>query len=368
MVQHAMGSMKQWLATIIVASIGGMIFSLLHIPVPWLLGPMVAIVISTNVFKYEQFRWHHTLRNIGLVMIGYTIGLSMTAEALYQLSKNIPYMFTFSVILLLLCAGIAYVVTKLSAVDYETAFLASIPGGLSQVLMIAEEAKGINFAVVAVTQITRIMIIMVTMPIVVLIPLFRDPEGSGGVGEIATVVNTSFFPNIFYFGLACIVAVFIGKKIKLPTSQLLAPIIATAGLQFLIPGPELPELLLNAAQFMIGTHVGLLLRTKDLPSKKRTLSLAFISGSLLVICSIMLSFVLVKLQPLSHATSLLSLAPGGQDQMGIVALEVNADVSIVAGYQFFRTLFIYIVVPPLMFLLFKRRQTKQRSKKSGIPT
>jgi len=50
----------------------------------------------------------------------------------------------------------------------------------------------------------------------------------------------------------------------------------------------------------------------------------------------------------SEATGLLSLAPGGMDQMGIIANEIHADLSIVAGYQLFRMFFILFVVPPLL--------------------
>ena len=48
-----------------------------------------------------------------------------------------------TLLLLLFCSGIAYVVSKLSDSDYSTSLLGSIPGGLSQVVLLAEETKGI---------------------------------------------------------------------------------------------------------------------------------------------------------------------------------------------------------------------------------
>lgn len=366
MSHHAFSSMTQFLITVVIAIIGGAVFDLLHIPVPWLLGPMIAMVIGTNVLNYQQFIWHSSLRNIGLMIVGYTIGLSMTATALQNMAKQIPFMLIMTIILILLGSVIAFIISKISATDYQTTFLASIPGGLSQILILAEETKGINFAIVAVTQIIRIMIIVITMPLVVMLPMFREP-GAEQTSDLVLqqhATSVSLFPNLIPFVIVSIVATYIGKKIKLPTRHLLAPIIGTAILLFFIQGPELPPLMINAAQLMIGVHVGLLLRTNDLPGKMRTLTLAVISGTLLVAGSIILSFILTKFQPLSSATSLLSLAPGGQDQMGIIAHEVNADLSIVAGYQFFRTIFIYIAVPPLLHFIFKdRNQNKQRQKK-----
>jgi uncharacterized membrane protein AbrB (regulator of aidB expression) len=43
------------------------------------------------------------------------------------------------------------------------------------------------------------------------------------------------------------------------------------------------------------------------------------------------------------------------DQMGIIAKEVNADLSVVICYQLFRTLFIFLVVPSLIKFIFRSR-------------
>jgi uncharacterized protein len=40
--------------------------------------------------------------------------------------------------------------------------------------------------------------------------------------------------------------------------------------------------------------------------------------------------------------------------MGIIAHEINADVSIVTCYQLFRTFFIFFAVPPLLRAIFGR--------------
>lgn len=53
----------------------------------------------------------------------------------------------------------------------------------------------------------------------------------------------------------------------------------------------------------------------------------------------------------SAITSFLSLAPGGADQMGIIGHELEADVSMITGYQLFRILFIFFAVPPLLKLI-----------------
>lgn len=354
-------NMKQGFVTLMVAILGGLLFKLVHIPVPWLLGPMVTMVIVTNTLK-RQFVWHVSIRNIGMMVIGYVIGLSMTASALQDMVKQLPSMILMTLLLLLLSAGIAYVISKVSSQDYNTSLLASMPGGLTQIVILAEETEGINLAIVTVTQVMRLMLIIIAMPLLVMLPVFKD--GSAGVNTPLQMEpsSVSMFPNIIVFAVVGIVLTVVGVKIKFPTAHLLAPMLGTMLLQISgVKGPELPELLTNIAQLMIGTHIGLMLNANQLPGKARTISLAFISGIMLVFGSVLLSFLLTMLHPISSATGLLSMAPGGMDQMSIIAHAIGADLSTVSGYQVFRTLVIFFALPPFIKWFFS--YTEERKKK-----
>src|SRR5699024_2273626 len=220
-------------------------------------------------------------------IIGYTIGLSMTAQALKSVATQIPYMFFMTVTLLLLCAVIALFISKVSDNNFNTSLLASMPGGLSQVLILAEETKGINLAVVTITQIIRLMLIIVSMPILVLFPFFQGGGQTTSSIELAKTSDVSLFPSIFLFIAVALLFV----KIKFPTAVLLGPMLGTILLQLAcINGPELPNFLTNSAQLLIGIHVGLMLNIADVPNKLRTITLAFLSGILLFTGSIFLSF------------------------------------------------------------------------------
>ena len=350
---------KKFSITGITAVAGGLLFMLLHIPVPWLLGPMAAMVVGTNALKCS-FTWNPRLRNIGMMIIGYTIGMSMTAEALHGIVKQLPYMVILTVVLLLFCSAIAFFITKVSASDYNTSLLASVPGGLSQVLILAEETKGINLAVVTITQIIRLMLIIVTMPLLVLLPMFQGKGHPETADPMSDAALSNIFPSILVFILAAVIFTFIFIKIRFPTAVLLGPMVSTVLIQLAgLHGPPLPDAIIGAAQLLIGIHVGLMLNIADVPNKIRTISLAFVSGILLILGSICLSFVLTLLQPVSHATALLSLAPGGMDQMGIIAHETGASLSLVSGYQLFRTFFIYFAVPPTVKWIFTWRNNRR---------
>lgn len=349
---YALHNIKGIFITCIIAVIGGVLFQLLHLPVPWLLGPMIAMVLCKNLLQWD-LAWPYHLRNAGMMVVGYTIGLSMTLAALREMAVQLPSMLLMTVLLMVLCAGIAWIVSRYSDSDYRSALLGSIPGGLTQVIVLAEETKGINLAVVTVTQIIRLMMIVIAMPLLVWIPFFGNHTGDGGAATLPVETSVSLFPNIILFALVGFILAFLGNKIHFPTAYLLGPMMGTIVLQVLgFSGPHLPGFVIHAAQLLIGTYVGLMLKASEIKHKGRTFSLAIGSGLMLMVGSVVLSFILGWLHDMSRATALLAAAPGGMDQMGIIAHAIHADLSIVSGYQLFRTFFIYFAIPPILKLLF----------------
>ncbi|PLR95324.1 AbrB family transcriptional regulator [Bacillus sp. T33-2] len=344
------------MAALLTALAGGIVFSFLQTPIPWLLGPMAAILITAR-FRKIEFYWPPGIRDTGLIVVGYSIGLSFTQDALVQIVHKLPSMLVMTVLIVSFCAGIAFVVSRLTGVDYPTVLTGSIPGGLSQMILFAEEVKGIDITTVTFLQVARLLMIVFFVPFIIFGPLL------GGVNPGARFASApggqidSLFPNGIVFAVICVVFAILGKKLKFPTPFLLGPILGTAILNIAdLKGPALHPYILDISQFMIGGYIGLLLKPEKLHHKARVITLALISGMLMIIASLCFSLYLVHRYGISPGTSFLSLAPGGMDQMGILAHEVNADLSMVTGYQLFRLFFIYFAVPPLLRLFFRYRE------------
>jgi uncharacterized protein len=346
--------------TLFIASFGGILFSFLGIPIPWLLGPMTAVLISSKSRGFHAL-WPRQIRDAGLVLLGYSIGLSLTKAAMVQIFGKLPIMLLLTIILIAFCAGIAFFVSKLSGIDYPTVLTGSIPGGLSQIITFAEEAKGINLTVVTFLQVTRVIIIIFSVPFLISSPIFDHLSGKT---TLDLAENTGlFFPNILLFVVICVIFAFIGKKLNFPTPFLLGPIVGTAILTISgFHGPELPTILLDLSQFMIGCYIGLMLKPEKLQNKTKILTLAIVSGIVMVLGSLGMSMLLVHFYDITPSTGFLSLTPGGADQMAILAHEVQADLSMVAGFQLFRLLFIFFAVPPLLRWIFKKKLLKKEEK------
>lgn len=355
------------LLTFITALLGAELFRLLGLPIPWLLGPMLGTLAGSSFFK-QSYAWSPKIRNAGMILVGYVIGLSMTLTALRSMSHQLPYMLLMTFLLLLMCSGFAWLIAKISGLDFLTLLMGSVPGGLTQVLALAEETEGTDMTIVTVNQVVRLMMIVICIPLLIFSPLFgnhHEEAGSAGAASSAAaeqitqtaapLPQAGFSVDLLLFLAVCVIAALIGNKIKFPTAFLLGPALSAAVLQMIWgPGPALPHVWTNAAQLMIGAYVGLLLKPAQLQKKVQTIGYALLNGLLLLLGSIVLSLILKGLQSFSISTALLSMAPGGMDQMSIIAQEIHADLSTVAGFQLFRTFFIFFAVPPLFRLLIGR--------------
>jgi len=349
----------QFLVTFVISFIGGAVFLLIHMPIPWLLGPMVAVFLAARIGNMKLY-WPVQLRNSGLIIVGYTIGLSFTKSALIQIVHQLPSMLLMTVLTLAISALFAILISKLTGVEYPTILTGSIPGGLSQMITLGEEIKGLDLTVVTFLQVTRLMMIIFIVPLLITSPLFA-------VGDLHAVSSkmaaqwSNLFPDIIIFAVVGVVFALLGKKVKLPTPYLLGPIIGTAIVNIgFVDGPSLPTTLTNLSQFLMGGYIGLLMKPEALENKGKIITFSLISGFILILTSLGLSFLLVTLHHVSNITSFLSVAPGGMDQMGIIAHAVHADLSIVTGYQLFRIFFIFFIVPPLLKWFFKRHYRKSK--------
>ncbi|GAB6930642.1 AbrB family transcriptional regulator [Paenibacillus sp. JCM 10914] len=359
--KSGLSELKRHLTTFAVAFLGGLLFTWIDIPVPWLLGPMVLTLAVSLIFKIS-LPWHSSIRNVAMILIGYMIGLSFTMETLWAMAGYLPAMLLLTGMLMLMSGAFAYLMSRLSGLDFPTILMGSIPGGLTQTLILAEETKGIDLTTVTVYQVIRLMMVILAVPLLLFSPLY-GVDRAALTDEVISGANTvpegvrvgaGLSWEMFAFVITAWASALAARRIKLPTPYLLGPMLGVMLLQLLWqPAPEMPIIASDAAQLMLGTGIGLMLKPSGIQHKLRTIGYAMGSSLLLITGAAGLSLLLYLLCGFAPATALLSMAPGGSDQISILAHEVNADLPMVAGFQLFRTFFIMLAVPPLIRLILK---------------
>lgn len=336
---------KPMLITLLVGFFGALLFLFLHIPMPWLLGA-IAAVLCVQLFTTIQLRWHTFFRNFGLVVAGYSIGYAFTPEALQDIQRFLGSMIVLNFLFILLFIGVSVLVARQTGLDLTTAIVCCVPGGMSQILVYAEEQGGMDIATITFFQVLRVLLIVSFVPLL---------AAGTSVGDIIEYGHFSF--GLAGFLAVCGVAGWIAQKIRIPTGYMLGPILLLMGLNLAgVEVPKMPISLLHIAQLVIGIYIGLLLKKEDLHLSKRHIFYAFISAGIYIGAAYGFAFVMEAIYGLDFRTGFLSIVPGGLDQMGIIAASVHASVTNVTAFQLFRILVVSILIVPMVkFFVHKRR-------------
>ena len=252
--------------TILIGSVGGLIFAYINMPLPWLLGPMIALLIGARFSKIQLF-WPTRVRGWGLIVVGYSSGSSISRNTLSQIARDLPWMLVMTIALILFGAITAILVSKLAKVDYASALIGGVPGGLTQMTVLAEEMEEVDCTVVAFQQIVRSILTVLTVPLLIYSPLYSvEKTTNATAAALATVLPTDVLVwKVILFTIISVLSAVVANKIKMPTAYLLGPILGVGIVSVLgFHGPAVSRVLLDIAQFSIGSYLGLLLKPEKL--------------------------------------------------------------------------------------------------------
>lgn len=339
--------MKKFIPIVLVffiALIGAFLFSWLSLPIPWMLGPLFAVLISQFFVKVD-LHWPPLFRNVGLIVVGVAIGQAFNLALFEGMGLLLVLMIGVNLVLMLFCVGLAWGMQRFTGLSFKTALTASVPGGLSQLVVFAEEEEDIDLAVVTFSHVVRVVAVVMLIPFLV----------SGHIVTGGEIPAAGAIWPLFLLLIAAAGSVWIGKRLRLPVAYFLSPILFVMLLQMVgVQIQAMPTSFLHAAQLLIGAYIGLLLKPPMLRLPVRVLVAGVASSLAMIAMTYLSSVVIAYFLDLSFATSFLSTAPGGLDQMGLLAAAVGADISTVTVFQLFRILFIFLCVLPLLKYVTKK--------------
>ncbi|WP_192456464.1 AbrB family transcriptional regulator [Musicola keenii] len=150
-------------ATLLVAFSSAWLARRLRIPSGQLLGPMLvgAMLHSTGTLTLQTPEW---LLALAYAFIGWSIGLAFTRPVFLLALRTLPKMMVSIVTLMLLCGGMALMLAHLLQVDMLTAYLATSPGGLDSIAIIAASSR-VDMAFVIAMQTLRLFSTLIFSPI-----------------------------------------------------------------------------------------------------------------------------------------------------------------------------------------------------------
>jgi membrane AbrB-like protein len=337
------------LTTGLVAIPGGFLFSFLHIPLPWMLGPLTITLIH-HALRGKGVRWPVEFRNAGLIVIGYSMGRTVTVETTQQILINLPGMVAVTLLIVLFSLATGYLTHRQTGISLASGILGSVPGGLAQMVLMAEEIKDADVTVVTLMQMARILAVLFIVPFVATYGIAHLPAGTPAVAA-ATHYGLAVLPALLMAPLGA----WLASRMNFPIPFLLGAIFATmAAVLIGFPAPPVPRPLINTAQLFFGVYLGITISLESLRGVGKVLPWAIGGSVALVAFTYLVGFGLTLVTPASLLTAFLSTAPGGITEMGIVALTLGADVAFILAYQLFRLFCILLAAPLLLRRRFKR--------------
>ena len=346
--------MKPFGATALIAAAAGALFEASGMFLPWLLGPMFVLLL-VNQFTTISLYWPKILRTTGLVMLGIQIGSSFTRDAVLLMAVDLPYMAFMTVSVVALSIGLGLLFKHMVKESLATSLLGSIPGGLAQMVVLAEEIPSANITVVTMMQTIRIFMVVTIVPF---LTIFLNGRGAGEMDQRIFAFSPLLFLLAFIVGAALYAGM---KQISFPAAELLAPILAMAVVQT-VSGDvliDMPYWLIAIAQVFIGANLGLQMEGIGDKLTFRLGAAIVLNNVLLIGFTVLIAWILAQWLPeYLFLDFFLSAAPGGIAEMAITALAVGGDVALITGFQLFRLFFVLLVAAPIVAFIVKKLDAK----------
>ncbi len=344
--------------TCVVGMAGGALFYLFQWPLPWILGAAAGIMLI-NGWRPEVVEWPRPYSQLGIVVIAYMMGRTIQPDTAIMMGHELPWMIASGLFWFGVCFLIGLLLSRLIPLDQASSVIGTMPGGLSQMVLLADEFKSAHPGVVAVIQTSRLVIVLYTVPFLAVLI-----AGSGEwvvTSNPQTVVNAVTMANDSWasmWGLLLLplvpLAAWLANRVHFPAGEFTIPFLLVGTLTVLgCPWPAVPSFLVPVAQLLIGIHIGSRVYPRIFLTHKRLAPIAMGTGAFLVAISVVAAWLLAQWTEDSIVTWFLALAPGGLAEMATTALFLHGDVAQVTAYQLFRVLFIVLAVPPILRWMLK---------------
>jgi uncharacterized protein len=341
-------------------------FILMHLKIggiSWLfagIGAGIVILQAGRIFDGYTTKPNRHSRQIGMMLVGLTIGFSNARANFAHIASGIPIFVFLTLFLLISGSGIGYIYSRLSKTNLLTSMLATVPGGVGVMAAIAAD-YGKNVTLVALVQVIRVTCVVLLIPLVVRVYGITDiiPQRILTNQNLANI-EPAYLGILLVVFIASSLVVKLAVKIKLPAAYLLSSLIVGMFFNNLLEIMPIwgytnfqpPQLMSIIGQTLLGISIGEYWGEKPAFGKK-SIFYAMICTSMTLTAGAIASLIAMQLTTWDWLTCLLVTAPGGATEMILVALTMDHNVEIVTVGHLVRLIAINCSLP-LWIYLFRR--------------
>ena len=324
------------IAALAVALIGALVCVYLKTPLPWLLGPLIAVaVVSMANGKIVE---PPLAREAGQWAIGVALGLYFSPDVVREIVRLSPWIALAVIFSILLGWLGCWLLAKTAGTDAPTSFFAMAIGGAPEMAAQAQRNGG-QVDRVAASHALRIMLV------VLIVPFAFNAMNVHGLDPYAPPAKT-----FSWIGFIVLVAVTAGaaalmERVGSPVSWMIGPLLAAAlitatGNSF----SSLPVVVVNAGQLLIGVSLGSRFTPEFFRAAPRFLSAVAAITLLYMLLAAGFGALLARGSGLPWATATIATTPGGIGEMALTAQALELGVPIVTAFHAIRLLALVLTV------------------------
>jgi len=342
--------------TLLVATAGAFVANKIKTPAPYMIGPLVAVGIF-NVFTNLAYM-PMEIKPFAQMITGIYIGKNLTKKDV----KSLKDLFAPVIVLVLgyMCfttiTGI--VIHFLYDVDYATAFLICVPGGIVDTSLMSYDLGG-NPAMVSLIQTFRLSTVFIIFPPIINAMAKKHPvvkkEAIADFEDKETkldqiIPDKEAVKQIFTVCVA-VTGGMIGYVLDLPAGPLSMSMIFTAIMNINSHRIGLPIKYRRMAQIVSGCIIGSGIAMETILSIKDMILPALTVMAGYVIANFLISKAMALTNKIDRISAMFSTTPGGASEMALIASDVGGDTPRIAVLQVCRLISALTVYPYFIKLL-----------------
>jgi membrane AbrB-like protein len=259
--------------TIAVAALGGGVMHLLHVPLAWMIGAMVA---TAALAWSRPVAVPATFRPAGLLFLGLALGSTFSGPVLAAVTAALPVMLLCGLLAILSGLVVARLFTRLAGTDAKTGFFCAVPGGVIVMAMLAQEARA-SVATVTLAQTMRVLVVVLTFP-----PLLGWLAPHGDFSDFTAARSPVWWPGLLGMAAVALVVAVPLRRFGIANPWMIGA--CALGILLAATGnlpSGVPSWLVDAAQVAMGASLGTRLTRSFLLSSRRLAIASVVSAAAL---------------------------------------------------------------------------------------
>jgi uncharacterized protein len=335
----ARGQVVRWAAALAIGAAAGYLCTLLHTPIPWMVGPLFGIAALR--LSGVDLEVPLIARYVGQWIIGTALGLYFTPAVM----RHVGTVWYLPIIGAALAIVTGYasgaVLARLGRLDLTTSLFASVPGGAAEMSTLGGR-YGAREDRVAAAHSLRMLLVVAIVPAAFTLAGLR--------GSDVYVMGTTQFDAAGFAMLmiATLGGGLIAQRFKVPNAFVLGALFVAIPLTAAeVQLSSMPTGVSNAAQVLLGCSLGSKFQRDFLRGAPRFVGAVVVSVLVSIVLAAAFGIAIALASGQNAATIALGMAPGGIAEMTITAKVLQLGVPLVTAFHVTRLVVVLLLTGPV---------------------